>query len=194
MLSPPLSPPGSQPGSRSSSPQRTRRRNGRLPPASAVGATLQSTVEDLLQGDLLDTGVVVDLANSQEANQKLEELLPIHFYSWRLENVEASFIYTLLHVFVLLRQYAEMVAERGVYEDYISQLKTRVSQLEGGSRDLSHDEREEVAMLRRENAALHQQNAKLEASQNEVSYIMILPFWWPRFTQMCLYKLYSAFG
>lgn len=181
LLSPPLvpSPPGSRPGSRASSrcssPQSPRRRrNERLPPVNDVGATLQNTVEDLIQRDLLDTGVVVELANSKEAQQKLEDLLPIHFYSWRLKNVEAALVYTLLHMFVLLQQYSEVVRERGVYEDYISQLKARVLQLEddrqpeGRSRD--HD-REELARLRRENAELRQDKAKLQASQNEVRFL-----------------------
>ena len=181
LLSPPLvpSPSGSRPGSRASSrcssPQSPRRRrNERLPPVNDVGATLQNTVEDLIQRDLLDTGVVVELANSKEAQQKLEDLLPIHFYSWRLKNVEAALVYTLLHMFVLLQQYTEIVRERGMYEDYISQLKARVLQLEddrqpeGRSRD--HD-REELARLRRENAELRQEKAKLQASQNEVRFL-----------------------
>ena len=174
MLSPPLSPRVSQHGSRSSSPQRAGRC---LPSTSAVGATLQSTVEDLLQRDLLDAGVAVELANSKEAHQKLEDLLPIHFYSWRLKNVEAALIYTLLHVFVLVRQYAEMAAERGAYEDYIDQLKARLSQLEDerlSSSRPDRPEREEIARLRRENAELRQEKAKLQASQNEVWYRPIM--------------------
>ena len=88
--------------------------------------------------------------------------------------MEAALVYTLLHMFVLLQQYTEIVRERGVYEDYISQLKARVLQLEddrqpeGRSRD--HD-REELARLRRENAELRQEKAKLQASQNEVRFL-----------------------
>ena len=174
LLSPPLSPPGSRPGSRCSSPQSPgRRRNGRLPPASAVGATLQNAVEDLFQRDLLDAGVVVRLANSDEAQRKLEDLLPIHFYSWNLKNVEAALVYVLLHMFVLLQQYTEMVRERGVYEDYISRLKARVSQLEDEKlpEGYSEDERDELMRLRRENAELRQEKAKFQASQDEVEII-----------------------
>ena len=86
--------------------------------------------------------------------------------------MEAALVYTLLHMFVLLQQYSEIVRERSVYEDYISQLKARVLQLEddqqSGGRPREHD-REEVVRLRRENAELRQEKAKLQASQNEVS-------------------------
>lgn len=177
MLSPPLSPPSSRHSSRCSSPQSPRRRRNRLlPPASAIGTTLQTTLEDLIQRDLLDSSVVVELANSDEAQQKLEDLLPIHFYSWRLKNLQASLVYLLLHVFVLLQQYSEVVGERGALEDYICQLKARVSELEeekesaaaaGGSS--SQEERRELLRLRRENLELRQENTKLHASQNEVS-------------------------
>ena len=168
------SPPGSRPSSRASSrcssPQSPRkRRNGSLPSASGIGATLQNTVEELIQRDLLDTGVVVELANSKDAQQKLEDLLPIHFYSWRLKNVEAALVYTLLHMFVLLQQCNEMVRERSVYEDYISHLKARVEENQQPECGSQEHEREELVRLRRENAELRQEKAKLQASQSEVS-------------------------
>jgi hypothetical protein len=170
------SPPGSRPSSRASSrcssPQSPRkRRNGGLPSAGGIGATLQNTVEELIQRDVLDTGVVVELANSKEAQQKLEDLLPIHFYSWRLKNVEAALVYTLLHMFVLLQQYNEMVRERSVYEDYISHLKAQLEEDQQPEVGSQQHEREEVVRLRRENAELRQEKAKLQASQSELYQI-----------------------
>ena len=149
-------------------------RNQRLP---AVGTALQSAVEDIMQRDLLDTNVVVDLANSPEAQKKMEDLLPIHFFSWKLKNVQAALIYTLLHMFVLLDQYGEMVAERSSYQEYVANLKSRVAQLEdqlqqegGGGVNGKEEEdlRKELLHLRRENAELRSEKAKLQASQNEV--------------------------
>ena len=168
--------PGSGPNSRPCSPLR----NQRLPKPGAVGAALQSTVEDLINRDL-DTSVVVNLSNSEEAHRKLQDLLPIHFFSWQLNNIEAALVYTLLHMFVLLGQYGEIVRERATYQEYISKLKNQVSQLEDELSELSEqrrqngaqhhkDSREELLHLRKENAELHRERAKLQASQNEVSH------------------------
>ena len=168
----PVDGPGSGPNSRPCSPLR----NQRLPKPGAVGAALQSTVEDLINRDL-DTGVVVNLSNSEEAQRKLQDLLPIHFFSWELNNVEAALVYTLLHMFVLLGQHGEFVRERATYQEYISKLKNQVSQLEDELSEqrrrtgaLQHkDSREELIHLRKENAELRCERAKLQASQNEVS-------------------------
>lgn len=176
--SPPGSQPGSRPSSRPSSPQTMSRRNRRLPSPDAVGAALQNTVEDLIQKDLLDTGIVVELANSPEAHQKMEDLLPIYFYSWKLRNVEAALIYTLLHIFVLLGQYTEIETERSTNEEYISKLKSNITRLEDELNQTKRDREEggdnsssstpELLRLRKENAQLRREQAKLRASQNEV--------------------------
>lgn len=163
--------PGSRCNSRPSSP-----RIQRLPTQDLVGAALQNTVEDLINRDL-DTSVLVDLANCPEAQRKMEDLLPIHFFSWELKNVQAALIYTLLHMFVLLGQHREMVGERGSYQDYVAQLKSRVADLEEELFELQQERRpegceegskEELLRLRRENIELRREHAKLQASQNEV--------------------------
>jgi phage shock protein A len=143
-----------------------------------VGAALQSTVEDLMNRDL-DTGVVVNLANSEEAHRELQDLLPIHFFSWNLENVESALVYTLLHMFVVLGQYGEIVRERSTYQDYISNLKGQVSQLEDELNEIKRQtgahqyesSKDEVLRLRKENAELRSEQAKLQASQNELFQI-----------------------
>ena len=168
--------PGSRPNSRPSSRPSSPLRNQRLPRPGAVGAALQSTVEDLMNRDL-DTGVVVNLANSEEAHRELQDLLPIHFFSWNLENVESALVYTLLHMFVVLGQYGEIVRERSTYQDYISNLKGQVSQLEDELNEIKRQtgahqyesSKDEVLRLRKENAELRSEQAKLQASQNEVS-------------------------
>lgn len=167
--------PGSRPNSRPSSPSSSLLRNQQLPKPGAVGAALQNTVEDLINRDL-DTGVVVNLSNSEEAHRKLQDLLPVHYFSWELKNVEAALIYTLLHMFVLLGQHGEIVRERATYQEYISKLKNQVSQLED---ELSEQRRQtgadqhkdELLRLRKENAELRCERAKLQASQNELFQI-----------------------
>ena len=163
---------GSRPKSRPCSPNR----NHRLPTQDEVGTALQSTIEDLANLDL-DTSVVVHLSNCPGALRKIKDLLPIHFYSWKLKNAEAALIYTLLHMFVLLGQYREMEGERVTYQDYVTQLKSRIAQLEDERMFEQQQEqssgdnerhREELVRLRRENAALRQSNTKLQASQDQV--------------------------
>ena len=177
--------PGSRAGSRPTSPRPVSPRNQRL--GADVGTALQSAVEGMMQGDLLDTSVVVDLANSHEAQRKMDDLLPIHFLSWNLKSVQAALVYTLLHMFVLLNQYREVVGERGTYQEYISQLKSRLAQLEdelqqakqGGVRGSERGEgdsgsRDELLRLRRENAELRQEQARLQASQDEVIIVTVV--------------------
>lgn len=164
-------------GSRPSSPRPASPRNQRL--GNDVGSALESAVEGMMQGDLLDTSVVVDMANSNEAQRKMDDLLPVHFFSWNLKNIQSALAYTLLHIFVILNQYREVVGERGTYQEYISQLKVRVAELEeelqqcktqdGVSEGKEGGSRQELLRLRRENAELRQEHARLQASQNEVS-------------------------
>lgn len=175
----PMSQSPEEAGSRTSSPET--QRSQRLPTPDAVGVALQSTVEDLSQDLHVDTSAIVNLANCSEAQKKIEDLLPIHFFSWKLKNVQAALVYTLLHMFVLLGQYREVLGERCSYQEYIAQLKSRVAQLEDEMNELKQEQRradsdkqeslrEEVVRLRRENSTLRKEQARLQASQNEVCY------------------------
>ena len=159
---------GSRPNSRPTSPLC----NQLLPSRDEVGTALQKTVEELSNVDV-DTSVLVHLSNCPEALRKLEDLLPIHFYSWKLESIEAALICTLLHVFILLTQYKEVVGERATYQEYVAQLKSRIAQLEEAGTDEERSRESEqtdlLLQLRRENAELRQQNEKLQMSQSEVS-------------------------
>lgn len=187
-------------GSRTSSPDT--QRNQRLPTLDAVGVALQSTVEDLNQDLHVDTSAIVNLANCSEAQKKIEDLLPIHFFSWKLKNVQAALIYTLLHMFVLLGQYKEILGERCNYQEYIAQLKCRVAQLEDEMNELKQEQRiaggdkqeglrEEVLRLRRENSTLRKEQAKLQASQNEVCYTYLYTFLHSIPDEICMLLKYN---
>ena len=170
---------GSRPNSRPSSPQRF----PVLPTEDDLGAALQTTVEGMSNNDV-DTSAMVYLANCPGASRKMEDLLPIHYYSWKLKSVEAALTYTLLHMFVLQAQYKEMAGERATYEEYVAQLKSKIAQLEEevleeegrggrGEAGLRRNDREELLRLRRENAELRQKNEKLQSSQAEVSRVLL---------------------
>ena len=173
---------GSRPNSRPSSPQRF----PVLPTEEDLGTALQTTVERMSNKDV-DTNAMVYLANCPEASRKMEDLLPIHYYSWKLKSVEAALTYTLLHMFVLQAQYKEMAGERATYQEYVAQLKSKIAQLEEevqeeegrggrggrGEGGLRGKDREELLRLRRENAELRQKNEKLQSSQAEVSRVIM---------------------
>ena len=78
------------------------------------------------------TAEMVEVANSAVSRSKLQDLLPVYFYSWRLQSPEAVIIHLLLNYFILLRARdgSERREDRPAFEEYIERLKSRVAELE----------------------------------------------------------------
>ena len=134
------------------------------------------------------TAEIVEVANSTASQSKLQELLPVYFYSWQLQNLEAVIIHLLLSYFVLWRDGSEMRRDRQAFKEHIARLKNRVAELEK-NRDPNlkehserHDSRNEVNRVTAEleesepeiNRRMKQvqelqlQNEKLQIAHNEV--------------------------
>ena len=86
----------------SATPRRTRIMNPhslqQLPSGQEVSEILQQMCEDISQ---TTTAEMVEIANSAAPRSKLQELLPVYFYSWQLQSLEAVIIHLLLHYFIL---------------------------------------------------------------------------------------------
>ena len=70
---------------------------------------------------------MVEVANSAVSRSKLQDLLPVYFYSWELQSPEAVIIH---HYYILLRDGSEMREDRQTFGEYIGRLKSRVAELE----------------------------------------------------------------
>ena len=70
---------------------------------------------------------MVEVANSAVSRSKLQDLLPVYFYSWELQSPEAVIIH---HYYILLRDGSEMREDRQTFGEYIERLKSRVAELE----------------------------------------------------------------
>ena len=75
------------------------------------------------------TEEMVEVANSATSQSKLQELLPVYFYSWELQSLEAVIIYLLLH-YILWRDNSERREDKEAFGEYIERLKSRVAELE----------------------------------------------------------------
>ena len=65
------------------------------------------------------TEEMVEVANSATSQSKLQELLPVYFYSWRLQSPEAVIIHLLLHYYILWQDSSEKGREnRQAFEEY----------------------------------------------------------------------------
>ena len=70
------------------------------------------------------TAEMVEVANSAAPRSQLQDLLPVYFYSWQLQSLEAMIIHLLLH-------YGnEMRRDRRAFEEQIERLKSCVAELE----------------------------------------------------------------
>ena len=99
-----------------------------LPPSEQeMSEILQQMCAEISQ---TTTAKMVEVANSATSQSKLQNLLPVYFYSWRLQSPEAVIIHLFLHYFILWQDSSEMRRERQAFEEYIERLKTRVADLE----------------------------------------------------------------
>ena len=98
-----------------------------LPSAQEVSEILQQMCGEISQ---TTTAEIVEIANSAAPRNKLQDLLPVYFYSWQLQSLEAVIIHLLLHHFILWRDGSKRREVKEAFEEYIEQLKSRVAELE----------------------------------------------------------------
>ena len=110
------------------------------------------------------TSEIVEVANSAASRSKLQELLPVYFYSWQLQNLEAVIINLLLNYFVLWRDGSDMRRDRQAFEEHIARLKNRVAELEE-----NREPDQEINKLMKKAQDLVLQNERLQKAHDEVS-------------------------
>ena len=155
-----------------------------LPSGQDVSGILQQTCGEISQ---TTTAEMVEVANSAVSQSKLQDLLPVYFYSWQLQSLEAVIIHLLLHYFILLRDGSEWREDKEVFEEYIERLKSRVAELEKKlyeSRTEVHqmkaelEERREpdpeMMRLMKQVQVLKRENEKLLCAHDEVSVSVCL--------------------
>ena len=166
-----------------------------LSPASLQQLPSGQEVSDILQqmcGEISQTTTaeMVEVANSAAPRNKLQDLLPVYFYSWQLRSPEAVIIHLLLHYFILWRDRdgSERREDRQAFEEYIERLKTRVAELEK-KLDASQSEirktkaeleetEPEVNRLTKQVQNLKMENEKLQNAHDEVSACpSVIPAW-----------------
>ena len=109
------------------------------------------------------TAEIVEVANSAASRSKLQDLLPVYFYSWQLQSPEAVIIHLLLNYFILWRDGSEMRRDRRAFEEHIARLKSRVAELEEkGEPD------QEINKLLKKLQDLRLQNERLQKAHDEV--------------------------
>ena len=126
-----------------------------LPSGQEVSEILQQTCAEVSQ---TTTAEIVEVANSAAPRSKLQDLLPVYFYSWQLQSPEAVIIYLLLTYFIMWRDGSERREVKEAFEEYIERLKSRVAELEKNL----YESRTEV----------HQMKAELEERREPDSEIM----------------------
>ena len=161
-------------------------RNVQLPSGQEVSEILQQMCGEISQ---TTTAEIVEVANSAAPRSKLQELLPVYFYSWQLQGPEAVIIHLLLHYFILWRDRSERREVKEAFEEYIERLKSRVAELEKSlyeSRTEVHRMKAELEAERREPdpeimrpmeqvQVLRLEHRKLQCTHDEVS-VSGLPF------------------
>ena len=157
-----------------------------LPSGKEVLEILQQMCGEILQ---TTTAEMIEIANTAASRSKLQELLPVYFYSWQLQSPEAVIIHLLLNYFILLRDGSERREGRLAFEEYTGWLKSRVAELEKKlyeSRTEVHqlkaelEERREpdpeMMRLMKQVQALKLENEKLLCARDEVSVSVCLSF------------------
>ena len=153
-----------------------------LPSGKEVSEILQRMCGEISQ---TTTAEIVEVANSAASRSKLQELLPVYFYSWQLQSPEAVIIHLLLHYFILWRDGSK---RKEAFEVYIEQLKSRVAELEKSlyeSRAEVHrmkaeleERREPDPEIMKQVQAWRPKHGKLLWAHDEVSvsFFLCLPF------------------
>ena len=143
------------------------------------------------------TAEIVEVANSAAPRSKLQDLLPVYFYSWQLKSREAVIIYLLLNYFLLWQDGSERREDRQAFEEYIERLKTRVAELEkklDASQSEIHKTKAEleetdpeVNRLTKQVQDLKMDNKKLQSAHDEVSACpSVIPAWLKLLEFVCI--------
>ena len=94
-----------------------------LPSEQEVSEILQQMCAEISQTKTAD---MVEVANSAASQSKLQDLLPVYFYSWQLQSPEAVIIHLLLKQW---RDSSERRRERRAFEVNNERLRDRVAEL-----------------------------------------------------------------
>ena len=169
-----------------------------LPSAQEVSEILQQMCGEISQ---TTTAEIVEVANSAAPRNKLQELLPVYFYSWQLQSLEAVIIHLLLHYFILWRDRdgSERREDRQALEEYIERLKTRVAELEkkldASQSEIRKTKAEleepdpEINRLTKQVQDLQMKNEKLQSADDEVSACPCICH--SSLAEITLYSLYA---
>ena len=136
-----------------------------LPSGQEVSEILQQMCGEISQ---TTTAEMVEVANT--AASKLQDLMPVYFYSWQLQSPEAVIIYLLFRQW---RDSSERRRERRAFKEHSERLKTRVAELEkklySRRYEVNRGESEpEINRLMKQVQELQLQNEKLQSAHNEV--------------------------
>ena len=143
-----------------------------LPRGQEVLEILQQMCGDISQ---ITTAEMVEIANSAVSRSKLQDLLPVYFYSWQLQSPEAVIINLLLKQW---RDSSERSRERRAFKEHSERLKGRVAELEKKLHESRNEvnrvtaelgeSEPEINRLMKQIQELHMQNEKLQSAHNEV--------------------------
>ena len=142
----------------------------KLPSGEEVSEILQHMCGEISQ---TTSAEIVEIANSAAFQGKLQDLLPIYFYSWQLRSPEAVIIHLLLHYFILWRDGSEMRRDRRAFEEYIERLKGRVAELE---KIRAREFDPHINRLTKQVQDLKLENERLQRARDEVECIRLTVF------------------
>lgn len=91
---------------------------------------LQLSSSQISQATACNASALVQLSNAEKSHERLQQLLPLYFYSWNLTDSHSVIVFLLLHYFLLKREHKEALGAKGLYEEHIALLKNRMSDLE----------------------------------------------------------------
>ena len=136
-----------------------------LPSGQEMSEILQQMCGEISQ---TTTAEMVEVANT--AASKLQDLMPVYFYSWELQSPEAVIIYLLLRQW---RDSSERRRERRAFKEHSERLKARMAELEkklySRRYEVKRGELEpEDNRLMKQVQELQLQNEKLQSAHNEV--------------------------
>ena len=143
-----------------------------LPSGQEVSEILQQMCGEISQ---TTTAEMVEVANSAVSRSKLQDLMPVYFHSWQLQNLEAVIIHLLLKQW---RDSSERRRERRAFKEHSERLKGRVAELEKKLYDSRNEvnrvtaeleeSKPEINRLMKQVQELQLHNEKLQSAHNEV--------------------------
>ena len=117
----------------SSDPQQGRKDGSTCMDKEEIIRIVKRTAANLHSAASFDTSNTFNLvhsSNNPEAHKELDRILASHFYSLNLANPQSVIVFLLLSCFLLKKENKEIEVVRKLYEDHISLLKDKNSELE----------------------------------------------------------------